>query len=95
MNMKQSKKASFAGFKVSIKGNAFSFDCRKNQRAIFPLIVINFFQSKAYISEVIESCKRLVTDLMSVAKATTDTNRRHLKTFDYESIIGELAYDHS
>jgi len=59
------------------------------------MIVINFFQSKAYISEVIERCKRLVTDLMSVAKATTDTNRRHLKTFDYESVIGEHAYDFS
>lgn len=53
--MKQSKKALLDVSDFAINGNEFSFDCRKNQRAISPLIVSNFYHSKAYIGKVIAS----------------------------------------
>lgn len=95
MNMKWLKKALFGGSEISVIGKAFSFECKKIKGRFLPMNVTDFRHHRLYISECDCWCKRLVTDLMSVAKATTDTNRRHLKTFDYESIIGELAYDYS
>ena len=53
--MKQSKKALLDASNFTINGSDFSFDCKINQRAIFPLIVSNKFQSKDYIGEMIAS----------------------------------------
>lgn len=53
--MRQSKKALLGTSNKSINGNEFSFDCKNNQRVFSPLIVIEKFQSKAYIGDVIAS----------------------------------------
>lgn len=53
--MRQSKKALSDVSELTINGSDFSFDCKINQRAIFPLIVSDKFHSKDYIGEMIAS----------------------------------------